>query len=308
MAFANRLFGAAWLLASMVACGGDSVVTPTQDAAPNDGATTDATADSSPIVDAAADALADSPTDSPADAGFNLGTVPGLVLWLDGSKGVTADGNGKVSKWADQSGNGNDAVQATSAVQPTAVAQGINNKPSIRFTTNPNSSPFPHLSVPDAASLRFGTADFFIAAVAKWSNTSSFGMIVSKQAVASPFAGYAYYMSFPTAGKAGGQLDANTNVGSTLANLNDNTPRQFAFARSGGTASIRINGVSDGTLSNTSVNSDAMGVPLSIGGLAGSNGLHPLQGDIAELVIVSGNLTSGNRDAIEAYLKAKYGL
>jgi hypothetical protein len=294
---------------STFACGGDDAVVTN----PADSSTPDVVADTSVLPDSSTpqDSAADTSVlpDSGPDAGFTIKSVTGLSLWLDAAQGVTADGAGLVSKWADQSGNGNDAVQANAKVQPLQVAQGINNKPSIRFTTNPNSPPFPNMSVPDAPSLQLGTGDFYIASVVRWSNgNGALGMIVSKQNVANPFAGYAMYMNFPSAGHAGGQLDANTNVGSTLASLNDNTPRQYAFVRSGGTASIRVNGASDGTLANTNVTSDATGVALSIGGLTTGNGLHPLAGDIAELIIVKGSITTNNRDAIESYLKAKYGL
>lgn len=43
--------------------------------------------------------------------------IQGLDLWLDGSVGVTAS-SGIVSNWADQSGNGRDASQATLAKRP----------------------------------------------------------------------------------------------------------------------------------------------------------------------------------------------
>ena len=255
-----------------------------QDGAVQDSSTVDASDSSSPTVK----------------------SVPGLVLWLDGTKGVTADANGLVSKWADQSGNGNDAVQATMGSQPLLVAQGINNKPSLRFTTNPN-GPYPNLGVADSATLQLGTGDFYIGAVVRWSNAGSLGMIVSKQLGVSPFAGYAMYMNFTTASHAGGQLDANNNVGSATGSLNDNVARQYAFVRTGGTASIRLNGSSDGTLPSTMVNSDAVGSTLSIGGLSGS-GLHPLQGDIAEIVIVKGSITPANETFIEGYFKTKYAL
>src|SRR5581483_5512798 len=43
----------------------------------------------------------------------------GLQLWLKADAGITSNGNsGKVSYWADQSGNGNDATQSDSALQP----------------------------------------------------------------------------------------------------------------------------------------------------------------------------------------------
>lgn len=50
-------------------------------------------------------------------APFVPSQLPGLVLWLRGDLGITI-GTG-VSAWADQSGNGNNASQATGSKQPT---------------------------------------------------------------------------------------------------------------------------------------------------------------------------------------------
>lgn len=48
----------------------------------------------------------------------SLSQINGLSLWLDAAVGVTSSG-GFVSSWADLSGNGRDAVQATGAKQPS---------------------------------------------------------------------------------------------------------------------------------------------------------------------------------------------
>ena len=56
----------------------------------------------------------------------------GLVLWLDAGKGITATSG--VSKWEDQSGSGNHAVQATAFYQPTYITDELNGNPVVRFT------------------------------------------------------------------------------------------------------------------------------------------------------------------------------
>jgi hypothetical protein len=55
----------------------------------------------------------------------------GLVLWLDAGKGITATSG--VSKWEDQSGSGNNAVQATASYQPTYITNELNGYPVVRF-------------------------------------------------------------------------------------------------------------------------------------------------------------------------------
>jgi hypothetical protein len=55
-----------------------------------------------------------------------------LLLWLRADAGADTL-NGTVSRWHDQSGNGNDAIQTTTSRQPLLVANILNGKPVIRF-------------------------------------------------------------------------------------------------------------------------------------------------------------------------------
>ena len=57
----------------------------------------------------------------------------GLRLWLRADQGVTAGAGGKVSAWADQSGQGHTAAQAAAAAQPLFVPAVLNGKPALRF-------------------------------------------------------------------------------------------------------------------------------------------------------------------------------
>ena len=55
-----------------------------------------------------------------------------LLLWLRADAGVDTL-NGTVSRWHDQSGNGNDVIQTNTSRQPLLVANILNGKPVIRF-------------------------------------------------------------------------------------------------------------------------------------------------------------------------------
>lgn len=62
--------------------------------------------------------------------------IAGGILWLRSDLGVTLAGS-NVSAWADQSGQGNDAAQGTTADQPAYLASGWSNGlPSIYFDRN----------------------------------------------------------------------------------------------------------------------------------------------------------------------------
>lgn len=53
-----------------------------------------------------------------AQSAFTPSSISGLKLHLDATRGVTVDSANKVSAWADQSGQGNNASQATTSKQP----------------------------------------------------------------------------------------------------------------------------------------------------------------------------------------------
>lgn len=60
--------------------------------------------------------------------------LPGCLLWLRSDLGITlATGTSNVSAWADQSGNGNHAAQATGARQPAWTPGSINGIPTLNF-------------------------------------------------------------------------------------------------------------------------------------------------------------------------------
>jgi len=56
----------------------------------------------------------------------------GLQLWLRADAGVDTL-NGTVNRWHDQSGSGNDAIQASASRQPVLVAGALNGKPAVSF-------------------------------------------------------------------------------------------------------------------------------------------------------------------------------
>ena len=56
----------------------------------------------------------------------------GLLLWLKADTGIVLNDT-TVSRWIDQSGNGNDAIESTKSRQPVLVDNVINGKPVIRF-------------------------------------------------------------------------------------------------------------------------------------------------------------------------------
>ncbi|MEI6421363.1 MAG: hypothetical protein WCP55_04035, partial [Lentisphaerota bacterium] len=85
----------------------------------------------------------------------------GLILWMRADTGVTKDAEGRVSAVKDQSGKGNDFIQADAKQQPL-LAQTDGGQPVLRFD-----------GVDDALSLAnpIPLADKSIFAVVKWNET-----------------------------------------------------------------------------------------------------------------------------------------
>lgn len=75
------------------------------------------------------------PTDLIGQRGIDLAPLT-LALWLDASDAATihtGDAGGRVSKWDDKSGSGNDAVQADTSAQPTTGVGTIGDKNALGF-------------------------------------------------------------------------------------------------------------------------------------------------------------------------------
>ena len=57
----------------------------------------------------------------------------GLKLWLKADTGITKDGSNYINAWNDQSGNGNNAEQATAGQRPLFSSNGSNGRPTVLF-------------------------------------------------------------------------------------------------------------------------------------------------------------------------------
>jgi hypothetical protein len=90
----------------------------------------------------------------------------GLILALESDKGLTLDGDGKVSQWDDQSGMGNHATQTTAARRPTVTATGLNGYDTITF----DSASTQWMLLPDTA---LADANMTVFVVCKCTNSTT---------------------------------------------------------------------------------------------------------------------------------------
>jgi Domain of unknown function (DUF2341)/Concanavalin A-like lectin/glucanases superfamily/Fibronectin type III domain/SdrD B-like domain/Calx-beta domain/IPT/TIG domain len=222
-----------------------------------------------------------------------------LKLHFDASSGTgqTADG-AAVSNWQDQSGNGNNAVQATTSKQPTFQNAGINGKPSIRFAGN----------------------NGFIATQNPIIQNSSFtNYIVSKATAGSML----LELTSNTNNFASGTHLATTTNTSSLVKRSNNisaydistnwaitgNPQLINQSYNGSNLEhkIYLNGTAQ-TTSNPYPNNavGAVSDTLYIGG-RGTGG-STITGDISEVITLGNNASGTQRTIIDNYLSAKYGI
>ncbi|GEM_PF-4150300 len=225
--------------------------------------------------------------DAPGDVTSNLG------LWLKADAGTTiATG---ISAWADQSGNGLSADQATADSQPTLNTNRVNGNPAVTFSTT-------------------GTADFLnlgnvlnlSPGVDTWSAFFVYNMAVGEEGTLLSKAGDA-------AANRQYQFGVFENeyfnyAGGTFNNGATSTSTGNWALSSTVTSTTQALDYLAGTLDQTGgVGAATNSEDVLIGARSSGTGF-PLDGDIAEIVFYSNNLGDTDRESVESYLAIKYGL
>lgn len=252
-------------LAGLVACVGDSA-TPTPDAG---------------STDAGNDVVKDAGPFSPA-------ALPGLLFWMDGSKGVLADAQLKVNNWHDQSDAKNNANQPNANLQPKLASNVIAGHAAIQYPASGNDA---YLDI--GSPTKAFTGDFFVELVA----TSN---------LQAGQTGQLFYAGNPSGNNAQLLIENKRFEAGIYASTNklvimptDYTPvTHLVFMRRAGTK-FEL-GVDGTNLSISDAPTDAM-TPLFRFG-SGFDGL------LAEVVGIDGTISPADQTALEAYLKAKYAL
>jgi len=215
---------------------------------------------------------------------------------------LTATGNIIVTAWADQSGNGNNAVGSDTL--PTLQSNAINGYAAIRFN-NINSD----------------VSKFIISNNFNLKNSSVF-VVVKQLNLDNPFARMLGFL--------GSNNDYDSDDG--LAFLFNNFANQLQLTSNGndaiipnlvannvfavvsykinnsGNISVFYNGASEGTGQNSNMGSQNSGGLLYIGQGSQDVTAAGLDGDIVEVILYNSNLTTLERQQVEAYLNAKYNI
>ncbi|MTI40431.1 LamG-like jellyroll fold domain-containing protein [Fulvivirga lutimaris] len=236
----------------------------------------------------------------PAGIGTGDGSSgPRNVLWLRSDVGVTQSGT--VSAWADQSGNGLNAVQATPGLQPAYSGSNasLNNLPSMNF--GPSGSTNFHLAIPDNDLLDDSPGmSFFIVL-----NPSSSGVygILNKRTSAGSNQAYRIYRN-------GGNLTSDISNGAAANITLGNSPNIFSSIYdqtiSGNKYNLFVNSTTNAS-SNVTTTLPNETSPMYIGNFnLGDN--RSFDGDIAEVIVYQDALNAAERVIVENYLSQKYAI
>ncbi len=233
--------------------------------------------------------------------------IDGLILWLKADAGVfedsakttpaTDDGD-VIGAWADQSGNGNDATQGTTANKPTLRLNVVNGLPVIRFDGTNDI-----LTI--ALDLGLGAIDnLAIFFVVNPVDTASSKIVLGNQANAGNRQGLVIFhnatenLTYETRFNAGnitslvaGTVDINFVLGSAL--LDSGTQELYR----------------NGSLEGSGAQEDMAGHDASLFiGINRSGGGARYEGDMAEIILYNVALSNTQQVQVETYLNERYAI
>jgi hypothetical protein len=258
---------------------------------------TDATAsDSASAVDAADGAI------SPLD----VRALPGLRLWLESTKTLSADVGTGFGSWRDSSerwdgGAGGGAPDGGYHVAlphnvnpPSIVPNGINGRPTVSFTAGNG-----YLHLDNHADFQFGTGDFLIVDVAKvTSGTGPLWRFAPNATAGSE--------ELFTPGHLCVEFGMGVTNGCTAPDyVSSPDPHVFAARRKGDVFDVRVDGAVRSTLNRvgtvTDIGVNEFAQPYVF---IGSN----ITMQLSEVIVIVGPTSDANVDALESLLKTKYAI
>lgn len=215
-----------------------------------------------------------------AASSWTPASLSGLVAWYTGDAGVTDAGSGRVSDWADQSGNGWTASQGSGSFRPTTGVTTINSLNAIQFDNS-------HPDILTTSGLTI-TMPVVVYIVTKIDTPSGYQAVFSGS-VGGDFAFGCWNGQVAIGNNANPDLSSGTSFPSGA--------NQFTLIFNGASSEIWQNGSQIGSGSATT--SDATDLKM---GVRGSNDAG-VTGSIEEMFFGSGSTRDTNA---ESYLKTRW--
>ena len=213
---------------------------------------------------------------------FTPTSIPTCALWLDAADASTVTGTNPITAWRDKSGNGR-TVTITSA--PTYGSTTQNGQKTLAFNNN---------QVTTSIASAVGTGDFTLIAV-WYQSTGGTNTVLSLGTSASSsqslgFSGNKY--NFYQYGSAQ-ESDYSASAGSWVIQIG---------TRISSVKTVYINGVAGTTPSTDSFNEAVTTVTI------GKGDSFAISGQVGEIIVYTGTMTTVNRQLIESYLAQKWNL
>ena len=222
------------------------------------------------------------------------------TLWLDASDTATITSSAnRVSAWADKSGNGNNASQSTAGLKPTTNTTTMNGRNVLDFSSN--------LIVTSSFTINAANTVFVVFS----SSSSAVQIFVEHGPNWNTNSGQIHFINSATQYVAGYNRGAAAPLGGNAATLTTRSSgsHQLSFVTDGTYANLAA--WADGAaLTKSSIYTNtvttAAAAALNIGDRSGG-AVAPLAGSLAEVIVYNSALSTTDRQAVEGYLKTKWG-
>lgn len=221
-------------------------------------------------------------------------TTTDLLLWVKANTIVALD-NQSFNTWPDSSGLGNDPTQTTSQQEPSLSLNQLNGYPAVRFLGTDH-----YMNVP---SILVGVTEGEVFVVVKKDNDPAVGVqdtgLCSWGGIDDPTG----YPSIDSVVRDNFLTTARKTVGNPAPSLAD-----WRLYNTSSKAAEWIARLDGAIIFTTAVNTVSVAGDRFIGRSKVGGTDFFCKGYIAEIILYKRVLTTGERDAVEAYIAAKYGL
>jgi hypothetical protein len=218
--------------------------------------------------------------------------VAGPSLWLDATDAAsfTYSSGSIVSEWKDLSGNLRHLTQATVGLQPERQTNIQNGLPSVYFAADNLGN----------SSWNFSATDYTVFVVVKNRTGTSYDGILSRNLAGS------LQLGFDNANKYAISRVSEDTAASNLTGTGSNSD-VVVYKGSAVTTATTVQIYKNGTAasSTVSLNMTNAGTKTILGATL-DNGADPIVGYVSELLVYPSQLSDGNRNTVEAYLKTKW--
>lgn len=228
---------------------------------------------------------------------FHPGDPGGLVGWYDAAALTGLSDADSVTTWPDASGNGNDVTQGTAANKPTYQTNELNGRPVVRFDGTDDRLKVDFLN--GLTGLDEGT---LIAVLKQTPSGSRYAATFSNDGLYIATNASSHYLA-ACAGNVGYSQHRLASVVSTWTLVSNVTDMGLASTE----AKLWVGGTPGDTRDLDSNNTGTFPVASFFLGCSYIETAF-FNGDIAEVLIYDHALSDDDREAVEAYLTAKWGL